>query len=139
MEGEWAVAEPQRGMTQNEVKILCQGVTSWKTGIFLRGKVELFTGGWVSCCWDPKKDDTRWSDNFMPRCNALKNGLFLRGRVEFFTGGWVSWCWVPKRDDTENEKNDGKTDKGNRKGNYKHLVWCNLMHKSDFSFSAKDL
>ena len=56
-EGEWAVAESQRGMTQDEVKIVCQGATLWKTGIFLRGRVELFTGGWVSCCWVPKRDD----------------------------------------------------------------------------------
>ena len=57
LEGEWAVAESQRGMTQDEVKILCQGATPWKTGISLRGRVELFTGGWVSCCWVPKRDD----------------------------------------------------------------------------------
>ena len=57
LEGEWAVAESQWGMTQDEVKILCRGTTPWKTGIFLRGRVELFTGGWVSCCWVPKRDD----------------------------------------------------------------------------------
>ena len=56
-DSEWAVAESQRGMTQDEVKILCQGATPWKTGIFLRGRVELFTGEWVSCCWVPKRDD----------------------------------------------------------------------------------
>ena len=53
-EGEWAVVESQRGMTQDEVKIVCQGATPWKTGIFLRRRVELFTGGWVSCCWVPR-------------------------------------------------------------------------------------
>ena len=73
-EGDWAVAESQRGMAQDEVKIVCQGATPWKTGISLRGRVELFTGGWVSCCWVPKRDDAGWSENFMPRCNALKNG-----------------------------------------------------------------
>ena len=73
-EGEWAVAESQRGITQDDVKILCRGATPWKTGIFLRGRVELFTGGWVSCCWVPKRDDAGWSENCMPRCNALKNG-----------------------------------------------------------------
>ena len=83
-EGEWAVAESQRGMTQDEVKIVCRGATPWKTGIF------------------------------------------LRGRVELFTRGWVSWCWVPKRDDAENEKNDYKTDEGNRKGKYKYLFWSNF-------------
>ena len=56
-EDEWAVAESQRGMTLDEVKIVWGGATPWKTGIFLRGKVELFTGGWVSCCWVPKSDD----------------------------------------------------------------------------------
>ena len=73
-EGEWTVAESQRGMTQDEVKIVCQGATPWNTGIFLRGKVELFTGGWMSCCWVPKRDDAGWSKNCMPRRNALKNG-----------------------------------------------------------------
>ena len=56
-EGEWAVVESQGGMTLDEVKIVCQDATPWKTGIFLRGRVELFTGGWVSCCWVPKRDD----------------------------------------------------------------------------------
>ena len=73
-EGEWPVAESQRGMAQDEVNILCQGATPWKTGIFLRIRVELFTRGWVSCCWVPKRDHAGWSENFMPRCNALKNG-----------------------------------------------------------------
>ena len=72
--GEWAVAESQRGMTQDEVKTVCRGATPWKTVIFLRRRVELFTGMWVSCCWVPKRDDTGWSENCMPRCNALKNG-----------------------------------------------------------------
>ena len=30
----------------------------WKTSIFLRGRFELLTGGWVSWCWVPKRDDT---------------------------------------------------------------------------------
>ena len=72
-EGEWAVAESQRRMTKDEVKILCRGAAPWKTGIFLRERVELFTGGWLSCCWVPKRDDAGWSENFMPRYNALKN------------------------------------------------------------------
>ena len=42
-EAEWAVAESQKGITQNEVKIVCRGATPWKAGIFLRGRVELFT------------------------------------------------------------------------------------------------
>ena len=140
------------------------------------------TGELVSCCWAPKRDDAGWSENCMPRYNALKKrassfeeglsslpegewgvaesqrgmmqdevkivfrgatpwktGIFLRGRVELFTGGWVSWYWVPKRDDAEKEKNDYKTDEGNRKGKYKHHFWCNLMCKKDFSFFAKYL
>ena len=56
-EGEWAVAESQRGMTQDKVKTVCQGARPWTTGIFLSGRVELFTGGWLSCCWFPKRDD----------------------------------------------------------------------------------
>ena len=75
-EGEWAIAESQRVKMQDEVKIVCRGATPWKTDIF------------------------------------------LRGRIELFTGRWVSWCCVPKRDDTENEKNDYKTEKGNRKRKY---------------------
>ena len=51
LDGDWAVAESQRGMTQHEVKSVCQGATPWKTGIFLRGRFELFTRGWVICCW----------------------------------------------------------------------------------------
>ena len=96
-EGEWAVAESQRGMTQDKVKLVYRCATPWKMGIF------------------------------------------LRGRFELFTGGWVNWCWVPKRDDADNEKNDYKTDEGNRKGKYKHLVWCNLMYKKNFSFSFHSL
>ena len=73
-EGKWAVPESQRGMTQDEVKIVCQGATLWRTGIFLRGRVELFTGGWVRCCWAPKRDDAGWNGNCMPKWNAQKNG-----------------------------------------------------------------
>ena len=36
-------------MTQGKVKFVCQGATPGKTGIFLRGRVELFTEGGVSC------------------------------------------------------------------------------------------
>ena len=39
-EGEWAVAESQKGMTKDELKILCQGATPWKASIFLIGRVE---------------------------------------------------------------------------------------------------
>ena len=45
-----------------------------QTGIFLRGRVDLFTRGWVSCCLVRKRDSAGWSENCMPRCNALKNG-----------------------------------------------------------------
>ena len=53
-EGDWA--ESRSEMTQDQVKIVSQGATSWKTDIFLRRRVELFTGGWVNCCWVPKRD-----------------------------------------------------------------------------------
>ena len=56
-EREWAVAESQRGMTQDKVKLVCRWATPWKAGTFLRGRVELFTRGWVSWCWVPKMDD----------------------------------------------------------------------------------
>ena len=35
-----------------------------------------------------------------------------------------------KRNDAENEKNDHKTDEGNRKGNYKHLAPRRLIYKN---------
>ena len=73
-EGEWAVAESQRGMTQDKVKFVCQGATPWKMGIFQRGNVELISGGWVSCCRVPKRDAAGWSKNSISRSNALKNG-----------------------------------------------------------------
>ena len=55
--GEWAVVESQRGVRQDEVKTVCQDPTCWKTGIFLRGRIELFNRGWVSCYWFPKWGD----------------------------------------------------------------------------------
>ena len=37
-EGEWAAAESQRGMTQDDVKIVCQGVCPEKrASIFIAG------------------------------------------------------------------------------------------------------
>ena len=73
-EGDWAVAESQRGLTQDEIKIVCEVVTPWKTGIFLRGRFEFFSGRWVSYCWVPKRDDVGWNKNCMLMCNVLKNG-----------------------------------------------------------------
>ena len=29
----------------------------WETSIFLRGRVQLLAGGWVSWYWVPKRDD----------------------------------------------------------------------------------
>ena len=117
-EGEWAVDESKRGMTQDEVKIIWQDAVPWKTAIFLRGRVELFTEGWVSCCLVPKRNDAGWSENCMPRCSRE----------------WEEW----RREWRREWKNGYKIDGGNRKGKYKHLFWCNLMCKKDFSFSAKD-
>ena len=65
-------------------------------GIFLSGRVELFTGGWVSCCWVPKRDDAGWSENSMPR-RVWKTGIFLGGVVELFTREWLSWCYESPR------------------------------------------
>ena len=62
-EGDCAVAESQRGMTQNKVKLACRCATQWKMRIFRRGEVELFTGGWVSWCWVPKRDDAENEKN----------------------------------------------------------------------------
>ena len=47
-EGQWVAAESQREMTQDKVKLICQSGTPSKTGIYLTGRVELFTGQWVS-------------------------------------------------------------------------------------------
>ena len=67
--------------------VYLQNNKPWETWFFQRGKDELFTGGRVSFCWVPMRDDIGWR--------------------------WVSWCWVPKRDDAEKEKNDYKADEGN--------------------------
>ena len=48
LEGEWAVADPQRGMTKDKVNFVCQRAIPLKVDIFLRDRVELFTGRWVS-------------------------------------------------------------------------------------------
>ena len=56
-EGEWAVAKSQIGMTQDKVKFVCQGATSWKIGIFPRWRVDLFNGGCVMYRWVLKRDD----------------------------------------------------------------------------------
>ena len=77
--GEWAVAKSLREMTQNEMKIVCQGATPWKTGIFLRGRVELLTGRWVSCCWVPKRDDAENEKN-----NYKKNEGNRKGKYKHF-------------------------------------------------------
>ena len=45
----------------------------WEIPFFQRGRIELFTGGWVSCCWVPKRDDKGWTENFVPRRNSLKS------------------------------------------------------------------
>ena len=132
-ESEWAVAESQKGMTQDEVKI----VSHWKwntlkNGRLLRGMFELFSGWWVSSCWVRKRDDVRWSENCMSRCNSMKTGIFLRGRIELFAGGWVGCYWIVKRDDPKNETNDCKTEERNRKGKYKLLAWRNLIFKEVF-------
>ena len=81
--GQRAVAMSQREMTQNKKKSVCQGRTPWKTGIFLGGRVELFTGMSVSCWWVPKRDETGWSESCMPRCNTLRNGYLPERK------GWV--------------------------------------------------
>ena len=96
-ESEWAVAESQKGMTQDEVKIASHWKwNTLKNGRLLRGMFELFSGWWVSSCWVRKRDDVRWSENCMSRCNSMKTGIFLRGRIELFAGGWVGCYWNRK-------------------------------------------
>ena len=110
-----------------------------KTWFLQRGKYELFVGGWVSCCWVPKRDEAGWSKNCMLRCNALKNGHLPERKDWALYRKVVSCCRDPKKDDAKNEKSNYKTDEGNRKGKYKHFVWCNLMYKKVFSFFGKSL
>ena len=88
----------QRGMT-HKVKFVCQGATSWITGIFLRGKIEIFTGGLVSSYVALKRKMQDEVEIVCQGATLWKMDIFLRGRVELFTGEWVSCCWVPKRDD----------------------------------------
>ena len=81
-EGEWAVAESQRGMTQDKVKLVCRCTMPWKMGIFLRGKVELFIGGWVSCCWVPKRDDAENGKNGYKTDEGNRKGKYK----------YLFWC-----------------------------------------------
>ena len=64
----------QGRLTQDQVKFVYKDSTPWTTNIILRAKVELFTRGQLSCCWTPKRDDTGWSEDCIPRCNTLENG-----------------------------------------------------------------
>ena len=95
---EYQTKERRGRIMQDSVRKL-QKNKFWETWFFQRGKFELFTGWWVSCCWVQKRDHAGWSEHFM------KNGIFLRGRVELFTWGWVTCCWVSKRDDAEWSEN----------------------------------
>ena len=63
-EGEWAVAESQRGMMQDKVKFVCKGTTPWKTKILFRGLLDLFNGAWVSCCWVTKRHTNKCNSIF---------------------------------------------------------------------------
>ena len=83
--GEWAVAESQKGMAQDKVKLVCRCTTAWKTSIFLRGKVELFTGGWVSCCWVPKRDDAKNEKNDYKADEGNRKGKY---RYLFWCNFW---------------------------------------------------
>ena len=60
----------------------------WETWFFQRRKDELLIRGWVSCCWVPRRDDAGWSENSMPRCNALKNRHLPEKK------GWASYWRV---------------------------------------------
>ena len=88
-DGEWAVAESQRGMTKDEMKTVCRGATPWKTGISLRGRVELFTGGWVSWCWVPKRDD---AEN--EKSNYKTDEGYRKGKYKHFV--WSSLMYKTK-------------------------------------------
>ena len=65
--GEWVVSGFQRGMMQDKVKLVCQGATPWKTGNFLKGRVDFFTGGRLTRCWAPKRNESGQSEISMSR------------------------------------------------------------------------
>ena len=46
-------------------------------------KIWAFFGGWVSCCWVPKRDGAGQGKICMPRCDALKNGYLPESK------GWA--------------------------------------------------
>ena len=89
-------------------------------GIFLRGRVELFTGGTVSCCWIPERDDAGWSQNCMPSLHLPeRKGCALYRRVselllspkEGWRREWEEWLHEGRRSIyiTFDEKRYGKT------------------------------
>ena len=49
-EDEWAGAGSQREIKTDDVKLVRQSATPRKTSIFLKGRVEIFTGRWVNWC-----------------------------------------------------------------------------------------
>ena len=75
-EVEWAVVESQRGMTQDKVKLVCRCATSCKTGILLRRRVQLFTGGWVNWCWVPKRDNAENEKNDCKTDKGYRKGKY---------------------------------------------------------------
>ena len=87
--GEWVGAESQRGMTQDEVKNACRGATPWKTDIFLRGRVELFTERRVIWCWVLKMDD---AEN--EKINYKTDGGNRKGKYKHFV--WSNLMYKKK-------------------------------------------
>ena len=116
-------------------KVQCseKRASSWEEGLSSLPKGE----------WAVAKSQRRMTeDEVRIRCRGAmpwKTDISLRRRVELFTGGRVSWFWVPRRVVAENEKSNYKTVEGNRKGKYKHFLWCNLIHKKVFSLSDKNM
>ena len=97
-EGEWAVAESQRGTKQDKVKLVYQVATPWKTVIFLKARIELITGGWVSWCWVPKMDVAiEWMEWCLRRIYSRQKWLEDRqgnrkGKYNFTYGSiWLKW------------------------------------------------
>ena len=74
---EWAGAE----MTQERAKLICQGATPPKTGIFLRGGFGfLLEGKWA----DPESQRGMVQDKGILVCQGAapsKTNIFLRGRI----------------------------------------------------------
>ena len=95
-------------MMQDKVKLACRGAMHWKKNIFQWGTIELFTGGWMSWYWVPKRDEA---------------GV-LQYRARSFAQSQRGMKQRMRRMTARQMKEIVK--EGNRKGKYRHPVWYNV-------------